>query len=83
MMTKPIVPVPLTTQAFWVPSTWYPEWSITVHQPFAPRFGRTLRGIVWFAAGCAVAAVLYCWAGLRCLIDAVTGAATAILHREK
>jgi uncharacterized membrane protein YoaK (UPF0700 family) len=47
------------------------------------RFGRTLRGIVWFAAGCATAAVLYYWTGFWCLIVPVaTGAVTAILHRE-
>jgi uncharacterized membrane protein YoaK (UPF0700 family) len=48
------------------------------------RFERTLRGIVWFAAGCAAAAVLYYWAGFWCLIVPVAaGAATAILHRDE
>jgi uncharacterized membrane protein YoaK (UPF0700 family) len=47
------------------------------------RFVRTLRGIGWFAGGCAVAAVLYYWAGLWCLaVPVAVGAATAILHKE-
>jgi uncharacterized membrane protein YoaK (UPF0700 family) len=47
------------------------------------RFGRTLRGIVWFAGGCAVAAVLYYWFGFWCLaVPVVVGAATAILQNE-
>ena len=47
------------------------------------RFGRILRGIVWFAAGCAAAAILYYWAGFWCLIvPIVAGATTAILHHE-
>jgi uncharacterized membrane protein YoaK (UPF0700 family) len=31
------------------------------------RFGRTIRGIAWFAAGCAAAAATYFWVGLWCL----------------
>jgi uncharacterized membrane protein YoaK (UPF0700 family) len=31
------------------------------------RFGRTIRGIAWFAIGCAAAAALYFWVGLWCL----------------
>jgi uncharacterized membrane protein YoaK (UPF0700 family) len=47
------------------------------------RFVRTLRSIVWFAGGCAVAAVLYYWTGLWCLaVPVAVGAATAILHRD-
>ena len=47
------------------------------------RFVRTLRGIIWFAAGCAVAAVLYYWAGFWCLVvPVVVGAATAIRRPE-
>jgi uncharacterized membrane protein YoaK (UPF0700 family) len=47
------------------------------------RFGRTLRGIVWFAGGCAVAAVLYYWWGFWCLIVPVlVGAVTAVLRYE-
>jgi uncharacterized membrane protein YoaK (UPF0700 family) len=44
------------------------------------RFSRTLRGIVWFAAGCATAAFLYDRFGLWCLaVPVAVGAATAIL----
>jgi uncharacterized membrane protein YoaK (UPF0700 family) len=32
------------------------------------RCGRMLRGIVWFAAGCAAAAIFYYWVGFWCLI---------------
>jgi len=47
------------------------------------RFGRTLRGIVWFAGGCAVAAALYYWSGFWCLIVPVlVGAMTAVLRYE-
>jgi uncharacterized membrane protein YoaK (UPF0700 family) len=47
------------------------------------RFARTLRGIVWFAGGCTVAAVLYYWFGFWCLVvPVVVGAATAILRRD-
>ena len=45
------------------------------------RLARTLRGIIWFAAGCAAAAVLYYWAGFWCLAAPVAvGAITAILR---
>jgi uncharacterized membrane protein YoaK (UPF0700 family) len=48
------------------------------------RLGRLLRGIVWFAAGCAAAAILYHWLGFWCLIVPVgAGATTAILHRKE
>jgi uncharacterized membrane protein YoaK (UPF0700 family) len=47
------------------------------------RFARTLRGIVWFAGGCGVAAVLYYWIGFWCLgLPVVVGAATAVLHKQ-
>jgi len=47
------------------------------------RFVRTLRGIVWFAVGCAVAAVLYYWSGFWCLIVPVlVGTVTAVLRYE-
>jgi uncharacterized membrane protein YoaK (UPF0700 family) len=47
------------------------------------RFGRTLRGIVWFAAGCGIAALLYYWAGFWCLaVPVAVGAATAILRDD-
>jgi uncharacterized membrane protein YoaK (UPF0700 family) len=47
------------------------------------RFGRTLRSILCFAAGCGVAAVLYYWVGFWCLaVPVVVGAATAIVRAE-
>jgi uncharacterized membrane protein YoaK (UPF0700 family) len=47
------------------------------------RFRRTLRGIVWFAAGCAVAALLYYWFAFWCLaVPVAVGAATAILRDD-
>lgn len=47
------------------------------------RFARTLRGILWFAGGCAAAAVLYYWFGFWCLaLPVAVGAATAILRPE-
>jgi uncharacterized membrane protein YoaK (UPF0700 family) len=47
------------------------------------RFARTVRGIVWFAAGCAVAAALYYWVGFWCLaVPVAVGAATAILRDD-
>jgi uncharacterized membrane protein YoaK (UPF0700 family) len=48
------------------------------------RFARTLRGILWFAAGCAVAAVLFDRIGFWCLaVPVAVGAATAILRPEE
>jgi uncharacterized membrane protein YoaK (UPF0700 family) len=45
------------------------------------RFARTLRGIIWFAAGCAAAALLYYWIGFWCLVvPAVIGMAIAIIR---
>jgi uncharacterized membrane protein YoaK (UPF0700 family) len=45
------------------------------------RFTRTLRGIIWFAAGCAAAALLYYWIGFWCLlVPAIIGMAIAILR---
>jgi uncharacterized membrane protein YoaK (UPF0700 family) len=47
------------------------------------RFTRMLLGIIWFALGCAVAAVLYYWIGFWCLaLPVVVGAATAILRYQ-
>ncbi len=47
------------------------------------RFARMLRGVVWFAVGCAAAAVLYYWVGFWCLaLPVAVGAATAILHND-
>jgi uncharacterized membrane protein YoaK (UPF0700 family) len=47
------------------------------------RFKRTVRGIVWFAAGCAIAALLYYWVGFWCLaVPVAVGAATAILRDD-
>jgi uncharacterized membrane protein YoaK (UPF0700 family) len=47
------------------------------------RLTRTVRGIVWFAAGCAVAAALYYWFGFWCLaVPVAVGAATAILRDD-
>jgi uncharacterized membrane protein YoaK (UPF0700 family) len=47
------------------------------------RFIRTARGIVWFAAGCAAAALLYYWCGLWCLaVPVVVGTTTAILRDD-
>ena len=48
------------------------------------RFARTLWGIIWFAAGCAVAALLYYWIGFWCLaLPVAVGAGTAILQRQE
>jgi uncharacterized membrane protein YoaK (UPF0700 family) len=48
------------------------------------RFARTLRGIIWFAAGCAIAALLYYWMGFWCLaLPVAVGAGTAILQRQE
>jgi uncharacterized membrane protein YoaK (UPF0700 family) len=47
------------------------------------RFRQTVRGIVWFAAGCAVAALLYYWFAFWCLaVPVAVGAATAILRDD-
>jgi uncharacterized membrane protein YoaK (UPF0700 family) len=47
------------------------------------RFLRTLRGIVWFAAGCAIAALLYYWFAFWCLaVPVAVAAATAILRDD-
>jgi uncharacterized membrane protein YoaK (UPF0700 family) len=60
-----------------------------VHGPLADaalirtRFTRTVRGILWFAGGCAVAALLYYWCGFWCLaLPVAVGAATAILRDD-
>ena len=47
------------------------------------RFNRTVRSIVWFAAGCAVAALLYYWFGFWCLaVPVAVGVAAAILRDD-
>ncbi len=47
------------------------------------RFGRTIRGITWFAIGCAAAAASYFWAGLWCLaLPALVVMITAISSRS-
>ena len=47
------------------------------------RFGRTLRGILSFAAGCAVAAVLYSWIGLWSLaVPVAVGVASIVVGAE-
>jgi uncharacterized membrane protein YoaK (UPF0700 family) len=47
------------------------------------RFGRMLRAIFWFAAGCGVAALLYYFVGFWCLaVPAAVGVATAILRDQ-
>jgi uncharacterized membrane protein YoaK (UPF0700 family) len=47
------------------------------------RFLATLRGIFFFAAGCAVAAILYAWVGFWSLpVPVVVGAASAIVRTE-
>jgi uncharacterized membrane protein YoaK (UPF0700 family) len=52
-------------------------------QAVRTRFVRMLRSIIWFALGCAVAALLYYWIGFWCLaLPVVVGAATAVLHKQ-
>jgi len=47
------------------------------------RVARTLRGIGWFAFGCAVATGLYYWLNFWCLaVPVAVGAASAILTSE-
>jgi uncharacterized membrane protein YoaK (UPF0700 family) len=47
------------------------------------RFFMTIRGIFFFAAGCAAAALLYAWIGFWCLaLPVAVGAATAIIEIE-
>jgi uncharacterized membrane protein YoaK (UPF0700 family) len=47
------------------------------------RFDRTLGGILYFAAGCAVAAVLYSWIGLWSLaVPVVVGLASTFVSAE-
>jgi uncharacterized membrane protein YoaK (UPF0700 family) len=47
------------------------------------RFLATVRGIFFFAAGCAVAAILYAWVGFLSLsVPVVVGAASAIVRTE-
>jgi uncharacterized membrane protein YoaK (UPF0700 family) len=47
------------------------------------RFGRMARSILYFAAGCGIAAALYAWVGFWNLaVPVLVGAATAILRPE-
>ncbi len=47
------------------------------------RFGRMLGSILYFAAGCGVAAALYLWIGFWCLAVPVgVGAASALIRTE-
>lgn len=47
------------------------------------RFLRTIGSIIWFALGCAIAALLYYFVGFRCLaVPVAVGAATAVLRGE-
>lgn len=47
------------------------------------RFGRMLGSILYFAAGCAVAAALYLWIGFWCLaVPVAVGAASALVRTE-
>jgi uncharacterized membrane protein YoaK (UPF0700 family) len=47
------------------------------------RFVRTIRGITWFAVGCAAAAAMYFWVGLWCLaLPAVVAIAAAIISKS-
>jgi uncharacterized membrane protein YoaK (UPF0700 family) len=48
------------------------------------RFDRTLGGILYFATGCAVAAVLYSWIGLWSLaVPVVVGLASTIVGSQE
>jgi uncharacterized membrane protein YoaK (UPF0700 family) len=48
------------------------------------RFGRLSRAILYFAAGCAAAALLYALAGFWCLaVPVIVGAAAALLRIEE
>jgi uncharacterized membrane protein YoaK (UPF0700 family) len=47
------------------------------------RFFATVRSIFFFAAGCAIAAILYAWVGFWCLaVRVLVGAASAIARNE-
>jgi uncharacterized membrane protein YoaK (UPF0700 family) len=57
-----------------------PEHAAVMHA----RFGRILRAILCFAAGCAGAPLLYAWIGLWNLaVPVVVGAASALLRAEE
>jgi uncharacterized membrane protein YoaK (UPF0700 family) len=48
------------------------------------RFNRMFAAIVWFAAGCALAATLYAWVGFWCLaVPVLIGAASAALAAKR
>ncbi len=47
------------------------------------RFGRIIRGVIWFAVGCALSAALFYFVGFWCLAaPVVVGVATAILREQ-
>jgi uncharacterized membrane protein YoaK (UPF0700 family) len=47
------------------------------------RFGRIIRGVIWFAVGCGLSAALFYFVGFWCLAaPVVVGAATAILEEK-
>jgi uncharacterized membrane protein YoaK (UPF0700 family) len=47
------------------------------------RFARTIRGVIWFAVGCALSAALFYFVGFWCLAaPVVVGAAIAILGEK-
>jgi uncharacterized membrane protein YoaK (UPF0700 family) len=47
------------------------------------RFGRIIRGVIWFAVGCALSAALFYFVGLWCLAaPVVVGIATVILGEK-
>jgi uncharacterized membrane protein YoaK (UPF0700 family) len=47
------------------------------------RFFATVRGLFFFAAGCAIAAILYAWVGFWCLaVSVLVGAASVIVRIE-
>jgi len=59
---------------------WRPEPATDVAAVRA-RLMSTLRAVVWFAAGCGLAAVLYYFVGFWCLaVPVAVGAATAVLR---
>ena len=46
------------------------------------RLGRVFRGIIWFASGCAAAALLYYWFGFWCLAVPVAVGVVAVVLRQ-
>src|SRR5262249_41775424 len=53
-------------------------------QPVRGRFEHMSAAVVWFAAGCGLAAALYAWIGFWCLaLPALLGAASAVLAARR